>query len=196
MYQHPDDPENIPKSKKKSPSSSNGERSGKKRPPSTDQSTVSKLTKATKAIKVSRKNQPLESPVEGSSLQSKPVSELWIPGAGERTKQAPDQSIVKTFVSRVLFHKTKFITAPEWQLRYDEKDEASICRFVMNGVQLPLDLDRRAWWIKAIKWVRMAIREQRASKMHKLQYAFYGKSSIKFYCACLILSLTHIFRLS
>ena len=182
---------------KKSPSTSNGERSGKKQPPSTDQSTVSKLTKATKATKVSRrKNQPLESPVEGSSLQSKPVSELWIPGAGERTKQAPDQSIVKTFVSRVLFHKTKFITAPEWQLRYDEKDETSICKFVMNGVQLPLDLDRRAWWIKAIKWVRMAIREQRASKMHKLQYAFYGKSSIEFYCACLILSLTHIFRLS
>jgi len=48
----------------------------------------------------------------------------------------------------------------------------------MNGVQLPLDLDRRAWWIKAIKWVRMAIREQRASKMHKLQYVFMVRAAL------------------
>ena len=165
---HPDDPDEPIKRGNKSATSTNNSSSKKKR-----SATVS--TKGNRKDSSKKKSKVVESPVELSSIGTKPVSELWIPGGGERSLEPPDSGVVKLFVSRVLFHKTKFITSPEWQLQYEEKDETAICKFVMDGVNLPLNMDRRKWWIKASKWVRQAIRQQRASKMNKLQYAFYGK---------------------
>ena len=91
------------------------------------------------------------------------------PSIGDMT----NRYAVHAVVASQLFPRVKFLDRKK-DLDYSEQ-EGTICKFVMERCNISLNLDSKAFWDKAKKWVSASIARLRSDKSTSMRNAFHGK---------------------
>ena len=100
-----------------------------------------------------------------------PTSVSWMTMA---STQQSNQAAVEAFVSRDLFPVVKFVTNRDYALRFDI-DNKSICGFVLNGLNIPLDVNREDWWQQMKTCVANTLSGLRNNKNTSMKWACFGE---------------------
>ena len=88
-------------------------------------------------------------------------------------KGAPSSHAIAEFVANKVFAQVKFIVSVDRQLAYNM--EASLCKYVVDGMHMANDPFVRDWWESAKKIVRNKISQLRNDRAMSLKWEFFGK---------------------
>ena len=108
-------------------------------------------------------------------LADAPTSVSWMSMANN---QASNETAVEAFVSRELFPVLKFITNRDVALRFDIDKTKTICGFVLDGLNIPQELNREDWWQTMKNCVANSVNQLRNNKNTSVKWACFGKCCV------------------
>lgn len=85
-----------------------------------------------------------------------------------------DENTIEAFVLTRFFPQVKFIVDKNRELAYTTVPN-SYCQFIINGCNVPEEIDHAKWWEKARKIVINKIQRLRNDRTMQIKFEFWGK---------------------